>query len=95
MGVHEYVGDVGGGMRGGGKTHRIVVQRGVDTPMSFDLVTRADERAHLPPAREGSLQRLEPVCVGISSFVVGCAEGFECADNHVMILAIIVVLCEG
>ena len=84
------------GMRceSGEGTYRVVIERGVDTTVSLDLVTCADTSAHPATAREGTLQCLEPVCIWAACFVVRGAEGFEGTDNEVVYLTVIIVLEE-
>ena len=74
------------------KTYCIVVERGIDTAMSLDLVARADEGAHLAPTCEGTLEGLEPERIRVSRLIICGAEGLEGTNDQIMALAIVVVL---
>ena len=74
--------------------YRVVIQSGIDPTMPLDLIACADKSTHLATTGEGTLQGLEPVSIWVTSFVVGGAESFECADDEMMVCTIIVVLEE-
>ena len=77
-----------------GGTYRVIVERGVDTAMPLDLVARTNESTHLPPPRQGNLQRLEPIGIWVAGLIVCSAEGLERANDEVMYLPIIIIFQE-
>lgn len=65
--------------------YRVVIQSGIDPTMPLDLIACADKGTYLATTGEDALQGLEPVSIWVTSFVVGGAESFECADDEMMV----------
>jgi hypothetical protein len=75
-------------------THRILVERALDTSVLTKLLAYTNETTHLPSAREGRDHVLEPKSVGRIAVLVLNTQILQSSDDLLMSLSAIAFLSD-